>query len=123
MLISLKNSEKKTKKVEALQLRAKYPDRVPVIVLFDKAILSDKTKFLVPKHLTVGQFLHVIRKRVKISSEQALYIYCNNKLPVHSKLMSEIFTHYENEDGFLYVSVCVENTFGCVTKNKSLLIK
>jgi GABA(A) receptor-associated protein len=117
----LKYSEKKTKTIEALRLRTKYPDRVPVIVLFDKDILSDKKKFLVPKHLTVGQFLHVIRKRVKISSEQALYMYCNNELPVHSKLISEIFTQYENEDGFLYVSVCIENTFGCVTKNKSFI--
>jgi hypothetical protein len=123
MLGFFKKTKEKQKTIEALRLRTKYPDRVPVIVCFDKTITSEKNKFLVPKHFTVGQCLHVIRKRIKISSEEALYLHCNNELPVHSKLMSEFFTQYEDDDGFLYVSVSVENTFGCVTKNKSLLIK
>lgn len=44
----------------------KYPDRVPVIV--EKAPKSrlkdlDKSKYLVPRELTLGQFYFLIRKR------------------------------------------------------------
>jgi GABA(A) receptor-associated protein len=47
------------------RIRAKYPDRIPVIC--EKALKSnlediDKKKYLVPSDLTVGQFVYVIRK-------------------------------------------------------------
>jgi GABA(A) receptor-associated protein len=54
---------------ESTRIRAKYPDRVPCIV--EKAEKSDiptidKKKFLVPSDLTIGQFVYVIRKRIKL---------------------------------------------------------
>lgn len=45
----------------------------------------DKRKYLVPKVLTLGQFLYIIRKRVKVSSDKSLYIFCNRTLPVVSQ--------------------------------------
>ncbi|KAE8956555.1 hypothetical protein PR001_g31694, partial [Phytophthora rubi] len=41
----------------------------------------DKKKFLVPADLTVGQFVYVIRKRIKLSPEKAIFIFVNNVLP------------------------------------------
>ena len=35
----------------------------------------DKKKYLVPCDLTVGQFVYVIRKRIKLKPEKALFIY------------------------------------------------
>jgi GABA(A) receptor-associated protein len=41
----------------------------------------DKKKYLVPADLTVGQFVYVIRKRIKLSPEKAIFIFINNVLP------------------------------------------
>ena len=38
-------------------------------------------RYLVPADLTVGQFVYVIRKRIKLSSEKAIFIFVDNVLP------------------------------------------
>ncbi len=72
------------RKSEAERIRSKYPDRVPVIC--EKADRSDipdidKKKYLVPSDLTVGQFHYVIRKRIKLAPEKALFLFCSNSIP------------------------------------------
>ena len=84
--IFLINAEKR--KSEAERIRAKYPDRVPVIC--EKADRSDipdidKKKYLVPADLTVGQFHYVIRKRIQLAPEKALFLFCSNTIPPNAK--------------------------------------
>lgn len=103
------------RKSEAARIREKYPDRIPVIV--EKADKSDivdidKKKYLVPADLTVGQFVYVIRKRIKLSPEKAIFIFVNNVLPPTAALMSSIYDDHKDADGFLYVTYSGENTFG-----------
>ena len=100
---------------ESKKIRIKYPDRIPVIV--QRAEGSDiedidKKKYLVPGDLTMGQFQYVIRKRIKLDSSKALFIFVNNVLPTTSNLISDVYHHKQNEDGFLYVVYSGENTFG-----------
>jgi GABA(A) receptor-associated protein len=91
----------------------KYPERIPVIVGTRKEINLDKQKYLVPRDLTVGQFIHVIRKRIEIKPETALFFFTeNNQLPPNSTLMGNLYQDCKNKDGFLYVSIALENTFG-----------
>lgn len=100
---------------EAARIRVKYPDRIPVIVeITENSTLPplDKNKYLVPADLTVGQMMYVVRKRIKITSEQAIFIFVNNTLPTHTSMMSELYKEYKNEDGFLYCSISGENCFG-----------
>ena len=56
---------------ESRKIREKYPERIPVIVEKSKSCQElpdiDKHKFLVPKDLTMGQFIYVIRKRIKLT--------------------------------------------------------
>jgi len=63
----------------------------------------DKKKYLVPADITVGQFVFVIRKRIRLGSEQALYLYVNETLPPTSAPLSEIYQQLKNDDGFLYL--------------------
>ena len=42
-------------------------------------------RYLVPADLTVGQFLYVIRKRIKLNSEKAIFIFVDNVLPPTGK--------------------------------------
>ncbi|XP_062091579.1 autophagy-related protein 8f [Humulus lupulus] len=107
------NFEKR--RAEAARIREKYPDRIPVIV--EKAEKSeipniDKKKYLVPADLTVGQFVYVIRKRIKLSAEKAIFIFVDNVLPPTGGLMSTIYEEKKDDDGFLYVTYSGENTFG-----------
>ena len=72
----------------------------------------DKHKFLVPGDLTMGQFVYVIRKRVKLSPEKAIFIFVNNTLPTTPTLVSSIYKEHKDPDGFLYVTYSSETTFG-----------
>jgi GABA(A) receptor-associated protein len=59
----------------------------------------DKKKYLVPADLTVGQFVYVIRKRIKLSPEKAIFIFVDEVLPPTAALMSSIYEEHKDEDG------------------------
>ena len=61
----------------------------------------DKKKYLVPSDLTVGQFVYVIRKRIKLSPEKAIFIFVDEVLPPTAALMSSIYEEHKDEDGYV----------------------
>ena len=101
---------------EATRVRNKYPNRYPLIVEKDHTSniveTIDKTKFLVPGDLTMGQMIYVIRKRIKLSSEKALFIFVDNIMPTTNDTIVNIYNNHKDEDGFLYIKFAGENTFG-----------
>ncbi|MBT3407105.1 hypothetical protein HN415_00310 [Candidatus Woesearchaeota archaeon] len=111
-----KNLDLDKRKAEANKMLEKYPDRIPIIVTKSRrSTLSDidKNKFLVPVDLTVGQFMYVVRKRIKnIDSTQAIYLFINNTLPQITSLIGEVYKNNKNKDNFLYIEYNGEETFG-----------
>ena len=109
---------------EGTRITTRYPDRVPIIVerkessynkiSGDKVPDIDKHKFLVPRDLTVGQFIYVIRKRIKLGPEQALFLFIgqSNTIPPTNMLLGTIYNNHMDPDLFLYIYYCGENTFG-----------
>ena len=100
---------------ESRRVADKHPDRCSVIVgRIEGSDVPDidKHKYLVPRELTVGQFSHVLRKRMKFAPEKALFLFCNKTLPVASWTMGELFDKCKDHDNFLYISYASENTFG-----------
>ena len=100
---------------EANRIIHKYPDRVPVIV--EKGIGKDipdidKKKYLVPRDLTVGQFVHILRKRMNMAPEKAMFIFVENIIPPTSLILSILYDQYAADDRFLYITYATENTFG-----------
>jgi GABA(A) receptor-associated protein len=84
--------------------RQKYSDRIPVICeKVEKSDIAtiDKKKYLVPADLTVGQFVYVIRKRIKLSPEKAIFIFVDEVLPPTAALMSSIYEEHKDEDGYV----------------------
>ena len=78
--------------------RQKYSDRIPVICeKVEKSDIAtiDKKKYLVPADLTVGQFVYVIRKRIKLSPEKAIFIFVDEVLPPTAALMSSIYEEHK----------------------------
>ncbi|XP_017705906.1 PREDICTED: gamma-aminobutyric acid receptor-associated protein isoform X1 [Rhinopithecus bieti] len=51
----------------------------------------DKKKYLVPSDLTVGQFYFLIRKRIHLRAEDALFFFVNNVIPPTSATMGQLY--------------------------------
>lgn len=106
----------KQRQLDCRQILLKYPDRIPVIC--EKHPYSrgapdiDKHKYLIGFDLTVGQFISVIRKRMFLKPEVGLYIFINGSIPSNSSLLQYLFLDHKDDDGFLYITYDVENTFG-----------
>merc|ERR1711988_1057902 len=87
------------RRAEGEKIRRKYPDRVPVIVeKSPKARIGDldKKKYLVPSDLTVGQSYFLIRKRISLRPEDALFFFVNNVIPPTSATMGSLYQeHHE----------------------------
>lgn len=69
---------------ESNKIRSKYPDRIPVVV--EKAPNSqiqdiDKRKFLVPNDISVAQFMWIIRRRIQLPAEKAIFLFVGKVLP------------------------------------------
>jgi len=101
---------------EAGKMKIKHPNRCPIIVGkmdTDKITPNiEQNKYLVPFDLTMAQFIYIIRKNIKLSSEQALFLFINNHVVTPQSLIGTIHEEYKHEDGFLYVVYAGENTFG-----------
>lgn len=101
---------------ESRRIIEKFPGRIPVIVersSRDNAVPRlDKEKFLVPCDLTTAQFVYIIRKRLSLPSEMALFLFINGVLPTTGTLLKELYSIYKDRDGFLYAQYSGENTFG-----------
>ncbi len=106
---------------EARRVKEKYPGRIPIIVeraqRNSDVPLLDKHKFLCPGDLTIGQFSYVVRRRMTLPPEKALFLFVNNTIPMTSQLMRELYTLHADNDGFLYIQYSGENTFGFAGEN------
>ena len=100
---------------ESKRIREKYPERVPVIVQKAKGCNLndiDKKKYLVPSDVTIGQFISIIRQRIKLSPDKAIFIFINNILPSTSATVHSIYNEMKHGDGFLYIYYNGESVFG-----------
>ncbi|KAL3652968.1 Autophagy-related protein 8i [Castilleja foliolosa] len=107
---------------ESQDIIAKYPDRVPVVAeKYTKSDLAEmeKKKFLVPRDMSVGQFIHILSGRLHLAPGKAVFVFVKNTLPQTSSLIESVYDSYKDEDGFLYMCYSSEKTFGCVDPSMS----
>uniref|UniRef100_A0A667WMH7 Microtubule-associated protein 1 light chain 3 gamma, like n=1 Tax=Myripristis murdjan TaxID=586833 RepID=A0A667WMH7_9TELE len=84
------------------------PRYIRILIIFwyirEKTLpLLDKTKFLVPFELTLGQFLCL----------QALFLLVSEKsMSCMSASMGEVYSQYRDPDGFLYITYASQEIFG-----------
>lgn len=122
MIINYKSGFKKQHSLqeritESTRVINKYPDRVPIIC--ERSIKAakdcpyiDKCKYLVPRDLTVGQFVYIIRKRLQLHSTKALFVFVNGTIPPTSQMIGSIYDSKKDDDGFIYFTYSFENVFG-----------
>jgi len=107
--------EKELIRKEVELIKEKYPKYIPVIVRpKDKSIQLLRYKFLVNGEITVGQFMCIIRKKIRnIKSSEALFLIVNNSLLPSVHLLSFVYTQQvDKETNMLFFTLCNENTFG-----------
>jgi GABA(A) receptor-associated protein len=111
-----RNNPFENRKLDALRIKKKFVGRVPIIVEVNKntnqEISLDKTKYLVTSDISVAQFLYVIRKRITVPHQVALFIFFNNSIPPSSTIIGNVYEKHKDPDGFLYAVVSLESTFG-----------
>jgi GABA(A) receptor-associated protein len=102
---------------EFFRLSQNHPDRIPIFVRKAKGCKSNipeipKSKFLVPRMLTIGQFIYIIRRQLTLSSETALFFFVEGTLPTTSATIVELYQQYKQPDGSLHVEYTSESVFG-----------
>jgi GABA(A) receptor-associated protein len=105
----------KDRKEESLRIISKYENKIPIICQKHyKSILpnSEKYKYLVEQDFTLGHFIYVIRRRIKLPPEQAIYMFIKGHIISSNETIRSIYNKYVDEDGFLYMYYTNENTFG-----------
>ncbi|XP_018647720.1 putative gaba(A) receptor-associated protein [Schistosoma mansoni] len=102
---------------EGQNIRKKYPSSVPVIV--EKSPRArvgnlEKNKYLVPSDLTVGQFYFLIRKKIQLNPEEALFFFVKDIIPPTSATMGALYQEHHDRDLFLYIAYSDESIYGSV---------
>ncbi|KAJ3651854.1 hypothetical protein Zmor_017862 [Zophobas morio] len=110
-------SSGEVKSEEVLALRVKFPTKIPIIIKrYSKEVLLpelDKYKFLVPQEITMSQFLTIIRNRLQLGPNHALYLLVNNRSMLNLSLtLAEAYSGHAAPDGFLYITYASQEVFG-----------
>jgi GABA(A) receptor-associated protein len=115
-----KSTPLEERKKKSFKMTSLYPDRIPVIVEMSPSsasyntynAASHKIKYLVPYDITMGQFIKILRDKLKLEPSIALFFFINNKVFPITSLIGNIYKENTDEDGFLYIEFCEESTFG-----------
>ena len=111
---------------ESQRIISKYPDRIPIIIECSKDLddLIKKRKFLVPKDISVSYLLYIVRRKIRIDSNKAVFMFSENKLLCAQSMIGSLYDEYINKqisidggdcvkgDRFFYITLSYENTFG-----------
>ena len=103
---------------ESQRMHKNYPTRVCIIV--EKARNAprdtpdiDRKKYLVPRDLSICQFMYVIRNRIHMPTEKSLFLFVDyNTMPPTGSSIGLIYEEHKDDDGFLYITYASESTFG-----------
>ena len=99
---------------DSSRLLERYPDKRPVILIKGSKDIPeiDRFKYMVNCDMTISEFLFTIRKHIKISKDQAIFLMVNNRIVKQSDLIKTVYNSEKDPDGLLYITYMVESTFG-----------
>ncbi|KEG10648.1 Atg8-like protein 2 [Trypanosoma grayi] len=113
---------------ETASMRHRYPQCVPVVCEPDMGIAPsdaglltgrhrlqrelDRAKFLVPTEASIQQLLLLLRSRLLLEAEQAVFLFVDNELPPSCACIGDIYAQRKDDDGFLYMTYSIESTYG-----------
>lgn len=115
----------------ARNLRDRFPDRLCVIAQAGQGLALTRDRFLVPGNVQLHKLMLEIRRHVRLRKPsydpchledaledlpagQALFLLAGAKavLVPMTVLMTQVYEAHVDDDGMLYITVCMESTFG-----------
>jgi hypothetical protein len=107
---------------KAKEFLLKYKNKVPVIINYNFKEFKEKEnnddkkdryKFLLAEEMTLGEFVLLFRKKYNLDASESIVSFVKDTIPKMDKTMKDLYTHYKDDDYFLYIDMKRENTFGC----------
>ena len=88
------------------------PDRVAIIIR-EVPGHAEPLKALVSRSKTVAELMAWVRVHVKMDSKKAIFMFINGTLPANSATIGSVWDEHRClDDGRLYITLKLENTFG-----------
>ncbi|KAL1501974.1 hypothetical protein ABEB36_007192 [Hypothenemus hampei] len=108
---------KEIRKEEVMAIRTRFPNKIPVIVekYWKEHQLPElnKSKFLVPQDITMAQFQSIIRNRMQMGQNQALYLLVNERSMLSLSLtLGQVYSEHAGPNGFLHITYASQEVFG-----------
>lgn len=69
-------------------------------------------RLCVPPGITIAQLTYLLRRRMGLAPEEALFIFAGSSVLSSNTLLSVVYERHKDPDGFLYIKYSGENTFG-----------
>lgn len=105
-----------TRKQEYEKIKAKYPDKIPIIIeetsQNPSKLVGKCNKVIISADATLAHVVHFIKKRRKTSHKNAIILYVNGNLYTLGQVLKDIYEKDADKDGFLYATYMEEITFG-----------
>ena len=101
---------------EFQRISRKHPDKIPIICEKEeksKLKIIEKTKYLIEKTINLPQFSSIIRQKLELGENDALFFLVNGKISISGTIsMADIYNNYKEKDGFLYIAYASQETWG-----------
>ena len=106
------------KRIEQFEkIKKEYPNKIPIILERSQKCSINKiikTKYILSNELTMSEFIKIIREKLELEPERALFFLANGKYTVSgSEDLAQVYDKYkDSEDGFLYLTYSEEIVYG-----------
>jgi GABA(A) receptor-associated protein len=103
---------------ERLKSIEKNKDNVFIIIETNdskvfKENIKMKNKWVLPKSMTIAQLLFNLRERLEVDQYKSIFLFANNiSIPPTGNTLGEVYNKWKDDDGFLYLTLCSEDSFG-----------
>ena len=108
-----------TRENESRKIIEQNPNKVPIICLKDPnshLIEMKKTRYLLDKSFTISQFTSLIKQKLKLNSNEALFLIAKKRNKNYSLAgdipMSQAYDEFKEKDGFLYILYTSKEIWG-----------
>ncbi|CAG7725359.1 unnamed protein product [Allacma fusca] len=102
---------------EVDNVKRDHPNKIPVIIERyaheNQLPPLDRSKFLIPEHVTVGEVIKILKRRLQLNMYQSIFLLVNGQnQPATTTTFAEIYRTEADPDGFLYIVYAAQEVFG-----------